>query len=62
MPIDRYLGAHYVLEKFKDAQGTACVSFSVEMSDFCASACRVYEADTQKIVGAASLKLHKADT
>jgi len=50
------------MEKFKDAQGTDCVSFSVEMSDFCASACRVFEADTQKIVGAGNLKLHKADT
>ncbi len=61
-PIDRYLGAHYVMEKFKDEHGKECTSFSVEMSDFCASACRVYEADVQKIIGAASLKLHKADT
>eukprot|EP00972_Heterocapsa_arctica_P078348 11551970-Heterocapsa_arctica.AAC.1 len=39
-PIDRHLGAHYVIEKYKDDHGIACVSFSVEMSDFCASACK----------------------
>ncbi|WP_288992781.1 hypothetical protein, partial [uncultured Marinobacter sp.] len=61
-PIDRYLGAHYVMEKFKDEHGKECMSFSFEMSDFCSSACRAYEADVQKIIGAAHLKLHKADT
>jgi hypothetical protein len=62
MPIDRYLGAHYVMEKFKDKDGKESMSFSVEMSDFCKSACAAYEADVQKISGAASLKLQKADT
>jgi hypothetical protein len=51
-----------VMEKFKDKHGKECMSFSVEMSDFCKSACAAYEADVQKISGAASLKLQKADT
>ena len=50
------------MEKYKDEHGKECMSFSVEMSDFCASACKAYEADVQNIVGAASLKLQKADT
>jgi hypothetical protein len=62
LPIDRYLGAHYVIEKFKDKHNTECMSFSVEMSDFCASACKVYSADVQRLVGAGHLKLQKADT
>ncbi len=62
LPIDRYLGAHYIMEKYKDEHGKECMSFSVERSDFCKSACIAYEADVQKIVGAASLKLQKADT
>eukprot|EP00972_Heterocapsa_arctica_P052101 7665164-Heterocapsa_arctica.AAC.1 len=32
------------------------------MSDFCASACKAYESDTQTIIGASALKLHNADT
>eukprot|EP00983_Pelagomonas_calceolata_P004369 142319-Pelagomonas_calceolata.AAC.1 len=32
------------------------------MSDFCASACKVYSADVQRLVGAGHLKLQKADT
>jgi hypothetical protein len=62
LPIDRYLGAHYIMEKFNDKHGKECMSFSVEMSDFLASACKAYEADVLRISGAANLKLQKADT
>ncbi len=62
LPIDRYLGAHYIIEKYKDTSGVACVYFSVEMYEFLASACRVYSADILKIPGALSLKMQKADT
>ena len=62
LPIDRYLGAHYVIEKFKYTSGVACVSFSFGMSEFLASACRVYSADVLNIPGALGLMPRKADT
>ncbi len=62
LPMDRYLGAHYVMGKFKDATGRECVSFSVEMSEFCSSACKMYTIDVQRLSGASGLKLQKADT
>eukprot|EP00972_Heterocapsa_arctica_P023106 3400875-Heterocapsa_arctica.AAC.1 len=55
LPIDRYLGAHYVTETFKDQEGFAWVRFSVDMSEFRNSACKVYESDIQTIVGASHL-------
>ena len=38
------------------------MSFSVEMSALCASACKVYSADVLRLPGASGLKLVMADT
>jgi hypothetical protein len=62
LPVDRYLGAHYTMEDFTDQGGFPAVRFSVEMGEFCTTACQAFSDDVQRLPGASHLKLQKADT
>eukprot|EP00972_Heterocapsa_arctica_P090374 13330769-Heterocapsa_arctica.AAC.1 len=44
-PVDRYLGAHYNIGRWKDASGKDCVRFEVDMRKFCGSACKAFTED-----------------
>eukprot|EP00972_Heterocapsa_arctica_P004579 681043-Heterocapsa_arctica.AAC.1 len=45
LPVDRYLGAHYILEKYLDTTGQECIKFEVDMNEFCKSACEAFQED-----------------